>query len=124
MLKNLGIEVKGLGKTILLSLLLSVLLASIIYFTGLKETLIAPLSKLVLIASIFTGGCYVSKKYGSKGLVRGASLGLMFFTLILIASLIFDPTLISFKDFMYMLAICLGSGAAGGILGIGLSDSI
>ena len=121
--ERIPIEIKGLGKSLLLALLLGTLISVVVYYTGLKETLLSPLAKLVLVISVFSGGCYVSKAHGNKGLVRGVSLGIMFFTLMLIATLAFNSSLIDLKGFLYTLGVCIVSGGIGGILGIGLSNN-
>ncbi|QGT99259.1 hypothetical protein SYNTR_0666 [Candidatus Syntrophocurvum alkaliphilum] len=122
MTNKLSIELNGLGRAIITAFVLSVFSAIIVYFTGLHETLIGPLSNIILIISIFYGACYVSKNYGTKGLVRGIILGLMFFIVILIATLIFNISLLSLSTLISTLAVCLISGGLGGILGIGLSE--
>lgn len=120
--RKLSFELIGLGKGLLLSLVLCLLATPVVYFTGIKETLMPTLGNLILAAGIFWCGCYVSKSYGSKGLVRGVSMGLVFFILMLIATFIFNSSLIGFKTFLYTLSLCLAAGGLGGILGIGLSD--
>lgn len=119
---KLPIELKGLVKSLLFGIIACVILAGVIYYSGLQETLQAPLGKLVLIASVFYAGCYASKSYGNKGLIRGITMGVLFFTLLIIASLIFHAAPISLPSFFITLAICVGAGAVGGILGIGLSN--
>jgi putative membrane protein (TIGR04086 family) len=119
---KLPAELKGLGIAILMGILLCTLAATLVYFTGLKETILNPLAKAVLVISVFTGGCIVSKAYGNKGLVRGISLGIMFFILMLITTLIASPAHIYLKGFLYTLTACIVSGGLGGILGIGLSE--
>lgn len=121
--KLLTIEVKGLGRGLLVSLLLALTSATIVYYSGLKETILPVLGNVIIIISVFWAGCYVSRQHGSKGLVRGVTMGVVFFVLMLIATYIFHPSLISFKAFMQSLAICLISGALGGIMGITLSDN-
>ena len=120
---KLPIELKGLIKSLLLGIIACVMLAGVIYYSGLQETLMAPLGKLVLIASVFYAGCYASKSYGNKGLIRGITMGVLFFILLIIASLIFHAAPISLTNFFTSLAICVGAGTVGGILGIGLSDN-
>lgn len=120
--KKLPVELKGLGKGLLVSLLLCLLAAPLIYFTGIRETIMPTLGNLILAVGVFWCGCYVSKSYGSKGLVRGISMGLTFFILMLIATFTFNSSLIGFKTFFYNLVLCLAAGGLGGILGIGLSD--
>lgn len=121
--KLLTIEVKGLGRGLLVSFLLTLVAATTVYYSGLKETIVPMLGNIILIISVFWVGCYVSRQHGSKGLVRGMTMGVLFFIVMLIATYIFNPSLISFKAFMQSLAICIFSGALGGIVGIALSDN-
>ena len=122
-MKKLPAELKGLGMAILIGIVLCTLGSTLVYFTGLKETLLNPMAKVVLVISVFTGGCITSNAYGNKGLVRGVSLGIMFFTLMLIITLIASPSHIYLKGFLYTLSACIISGGLGGILGIGLSEN-
>jgi putative membrane protein (TIGR04086 family) len=119
--KNLPVEIKGLGKALGASVILGLITALIIYFSGLQETLLNPLGKLILIVSVFWGGCYVSRSHGTKGMIRGMSMGLVFFIIMLIATLSFAPSQIDIQSFLYTLMLCLVAGGLGGILGIGLS---
>lgn len=117
-----GIEVKGLGRGLLVSLVLTLLTAVIVYYSGIEETVLPLMGNIILIISVFWAGCYVSRQYGSKGLVRGITMGLTWFVLILIATYAFNPSQIGLVTFLQSLAICIISGALGGIVGIGLSD--
>jgi putative membrane protein (TIGR04086 family) len=122
MSKRLSIEINGLARTLILSLGLCIVSATVIYYSSLSEALLSPVGKAILIISVFYGGAYVSRAHGSKGLVRGVYMGIMFFLILLIATLIFNHSLISLKTSLYTLLVCAGSGGLGGILGIGLSE--
>ncbi len=124
MLRNLSIELVGLGKALAASVVLSLLATLLIYYTGLAETLFAPLGNVIMVISVFWGACHVSKAHGSKGLLRGINIGVAFFILMFIATLIFNPSLISMKTFLFTLMLCAVSGCLGGILGVGLSNNI
>ncbi|KUG03974.1 hypothetical protein ASZ90_018637 [hydrocarbon metagenome] len=124
MLKNLSIELVGLGKALVASVVLSLLGTVLIYYTGLAETLFAPLGNVIMVISIFLGACHVSKARGSKGLLRGINIGVAFFILMFIATLVFNPSLISMKTFLLTLLMCAVSGGLGGILGVGLSNNM
>ncbi len=124
MLRNLSIELVGLGKTLAASVVLSLLATLLIYYTGLVETLFAPLGNVIMVISVFWGACHVSKAHGSKGLLRGINIGVAFFILMFISTLIFNPSLISMKTFLFTLMLCAVSGGLGGILGVGLSNNI
>ena len=55
--KKLSIEVKGLGKGLVLSLVLCLLVTPLIYFTGIKETVMSTLGNLILAVGIFWCSC-------------------------------------------------------------------
>ncbi len=118
-----SVEVKAIGTALLASLVLCLISATVVYFTGIKETVLPSLGKIILILSVFGAGCSVSRYYGTKGLVRGMTTGLVFFILMLIATLAFYPELISLKSFFITLATVIVAGGLGGILGIGISEA-
>ena len=122
MSKNMSCELKTMIKTLSFSLVLALITGTIVYYTSLNEALLSSLGKVILIFTVFMTGCSVSKSYGNKGLVRGMTMGTVYFILILIATLVFIPSLLSFASVVYTLLICLAAGGLGGILGIGLSD--
>lgn len=117
-----SVELKVIGKALVWSVLLCLVTAAVVYFSGIRETLLPTLGKLIIILTVFGAGCSVSRHYGSKGLVRGMTMGIAFFILMLIATIGLRPELISFKSFLSMLAITVTAGGLGGILGIGLSE--
>lgn len=115
-------EIKALGKALALSLILCLLSATIIYYTGINETWQAPLGKIIITIAIFAAACSITKFYGNRGLIRGISTGLAFFILMLISTLLFAKSAINMASFFYTLLLCITAGGLGGILGIGLSD--
>ncbi len=115
-------ELKGLGISLAMGIVLCTLAAFVVYFSGIRETILNPLGKAVMVISVFTGAAVVSKAYGNRGLVRGATLGLMFFIVMLITTFIASPTHVYIMGFIYTLTACLVSGALGGVLGVGLSE--
>ncbi|NSW83879.1 MAG: TIGR04086 family membrane protein [Syntrophothermus sp.] len=117
-----SVELKGLLLTCTVAAVLGALVAAIVYFSPLKETTLAPLVNLVLIIAVFVGGSYVAKTRGSRGLIGGITLGIMFFVVMFVLTLIFSPNLPGFKSFLQHLCICLIAGGLGGIFGIGLSS--
>lgn len=123
MWKNLLVELNGMSRAVILSCVLGVVSAIVVYFSNLSEESFSLLGRIILAASVFTGACYTTKIRASRGLTRGLNFGLAFFILVLIASLGFHPASITLKHSLYSLGICLASGGLGGILGIGLSSS-
>lgn len=123
MKNKLSVEIRAVGKALLLSFVLSSILASVVYFTNLQETLLPLLGNIVLILTVFLTGCSVSKTYGTRGLIRGISIGIAFFIMMIIATLALGTGSIKMSSFFFNLLICIAAGGLGGILGIGLSDA-
>ncbi|MGI5880377.1 MAG: TIGR04086 family membrane protein [Syntrophomonadaceae bacterium] len=117
-----SVEIIAISKSILISLVLCILAGTTVYYSSIPDTSMALIGKLIVLFSIFWAGCYVSRHYGSKGLVRGISMGIAFFIIMLIATLAFDTSLISLGGVLYTLTTCIIAGGLGGILGLGLSD--
>lgn len=115
-------ELKGLGIALGMGIVLCTLAAVVVYYSGIRETILNPLGKAVMVLSVFCGGTVVSRAYGNRGLVRGATLGLMFFIVMLITTFLANPTHIYLMGFIYTLTACLVAGALGGVLGVGLSE--
>ncbi|MDO4540042.1 MAG: TIGR04086 family membrane protein [Syntrophomonadaceae bacterium] len=119
---KIPIEVQTLAKSIVLGLLLAALLGGAVYFSPLPESLLPLLGNAIMAVCVLLGAVLISKHYGQKGLIHGLSFGVIFFTVMIIASLIFSADAISLKSFAAHLLGCLLSGALGGIIGIGMSD--
>lgn len=116
-----SVELQGLFRSLLFGVIACIVASVVIYLSGIEETLTGTIGRLILIGSVFYAACYVSKSYGSKGLIRGLTMGVVFYIVLLIASLIFQESRIDIQSYLLNLLICLGSGAFGGILGIGLN---
>ena len=121
--KSMSIELAALIKTLLFSFVMALIAGTVVYFTPLQESLLSALGKMILIITIFTGACLVSRNYGNKGLVRGLAMGSIYFVLIVAATFIFAPAILSLASIVYTLLISLAAGGLGGILGIGLAGS-
>jgi putative membrane protein (TIGR04086 family) len=118
-----SIELKGLLRSLLYGMIACIIASAVMYFSSIQESLSAVIGRLILIASVFYAAGYVTKSYGNKGLIRGITMGVMFYIVLLIASLIFHQTRIDVQSYLLNLLICLGSGAIGGILGLGLNNN-
>ncbi|HPF21149.1 MAG TPA: TIGR04086 family membrane protein, partial [Syntrophomonas sp.] len=95
--------------------------ALVLYFSALEETSAGWIAQLIVIGSVFYAGCHVSKSYGNKGLIRGLTMGIIYYIILLIASLVFQTGGIDIQNYLINLLICLAAGGFGGILGIGLN---
>ena len=117
-----SVELKGLFKSLLFGMVACIVASFVIYYTALEETSTGSIGRLILIASVFYAASYVSKSYGSKGLIRGITMGVLYYIVLLIAALIFQVSRFDIQSYLLNLLICIGTGAFGGILGIGLNS--
>ncbi|MEN6350273.1 MAG: TIGR04086 family membrane protein [Syntrophomonas sp.] len=122
MQKILSIELRALVKGLILSLILCLIAATVVYYSNLSETIFPSLGRIILITGAFFCACLVSSAHGSKGLLRGVTMGILFFIILFIATLVFGSSHIAFKSFFYSLLTFIIAGGLGGILGIGLSS--
>ncbi|MEN6389252.1 MAG: TIGR04086 family membrane protein [Syntrophomonas sp.] len=116
----LSVELKALGKAMLLSLLLCVISAALVYYTRISEMIFPTLGRIILAITAFYAACATSRVRGSKGLLRGVNMGAAVFILVFIATLALQPAAVGIKTFAYSFLICLVAGATGGIVGVGL----
>ncbi|MGI5912693.1 MAG: TIGR04086 family membrane protein, partial [Syntrophomonadaceae bacterium] len=93
--KKLPVELIGIIKGAIITLVLCLLATLVIYYTEIQETVMPVIGNVILAIGIFWCSCYVSKSYGTKGLLRGLSMGLAFFILMLITTFVADFSLIS-----------------------------
>lgn len=122
MLSFKSTELKGLFLSCAVAAFLGILAAVVVYFSPLKETVLDPLVNLILIIAVFVGGTYVAKTRGNRGLIGGITLGVMFFIIMFLITLIASPNLPDLKSFLQHMCVCVVAGALGGIFGIGLAS--
>lgn len=119
-MSKIGYEVKGLGISTVIAILLAGISGLVLYFTSLPETLTGPLSNVILVLSIFAGSGYVSYKRGNKGLMRGLSFGMTFFIVMLALSLVMSEPVTTMAC-LRGLGFTVTTGLLGGVLGVSLS---
>lgn len=107
----------GIISGVLFGVVMSVILGVIYYFTPIKENLLPAMSLLIVVLSTFWAGKTAASMTGSKGLILGVGIGVLFFLLILIVSMVLGYTL-SIATSLKKLLFCLVGGALGGIFGV------
>lgn len=106
----------------LISLVLGAVLAILVYYTMLRETLLNPLADCTFILAIFTGAFWAAKTRGSRGLITGFSVGGLFFVIVFLLTLILEPGSIEVGSFLSNIFLSLVAGSLGGIVGVGMSN--
>lgn len=103
---------------ILLFMLLTIILAAVIKFTGFKEEWSFAGLIAILSLSTFVFGMLESGLTGKKGLVTGFISSLLFVALIIMSAAVFFADEFSADSFNVFYLIPVIAGAVGGILGV------
>lgn len=105
---------KGVFVAILFSLLLLLIFSMLIKLFSITDGVIKPVNQVIKIVSIFFA-CKISIRTNSKGLLKGAGIGLL---LAILYFLIFSLFNLSFEIGLSFLIECVFMTIIGGILGI------
>ncbi|MGI5902023.1 MAG: TIGR04086 family membrane protein [Desulfitobacteriia bacterium] len=106
---------KGILIAAVVSLILTIFLSLIYYFTAVQES--TNLSLLAAGLSVLSASFYISYRTGSKGLIYGLTIGAGFFILSLIVFFIFYPGNPTWIVMLKKLFISLLAGLIGGTAG-------
>ncbi len=117
----LGIDFKKTLKGVLLSLaisiLLTVLLAVVVFFADLSDRTVSTLILLASALSVFLGAIILSKNIESRGLLNGLLLAILYFLVLFAVSSLSGAVAIDRSNLLRFISV-LAAGMLGGILGI------
>lgn len=112
--------VKGLVVSYGLTLIIIVIISLLLTYTSVKESSIAVLNTITMIASISIGSIYLTLKVGEKGWLNGGLMGILYFLVLLLLNYAFakpfNVDLYSTSKFI----ISIVTGVIGGMIGINL----
>ena len=109
---------KGAFLSLIITLLLAAVLAAVMYFLDAADGLVTIIVFIIGAASTVGGGFWASRTAGSKGLITGAGVGLVYFLILAVASLMIKKEITLDAHMAIMLAATAASGMLGGVLGI------
>lgn len=112
----------GLIWSLSVSILLSIVITFFLHFTALSEELIPAFATLIFFMSILIGSIVSAKSAGSKGLIHGLSIGIIYLAISLVLGLIFINNPFNWLVFLKKIAYTFLAGAIGGVVGIGLIE--
>ncbi len=122
MLEKGKINFRGIFKGIVFSLIATaifvVIIALVSYFTDIQDKVISVLLFLVSVLSVLVGAIFVTKSTNENGLLHGAIIGVGYFAVILIASIVVKREFDFNSNLLTMLIADACGGMLGGILGI------
>ena len=112
---HISLVTQGIVIAAITSLLLTLVLSIIYYFSSIQES---TLHSLICIAiSVFIGALFAANQAGSKGLIYGLSIGFGFFLLSVIVYYIFYEGNPSWWVILQKFLVSLIAGSLGGTIG-------
>lgn len=100
----------------LLTTVLLLLLALMLYRFGLSEKIVSVCIVAIYIIVTFFAGFLTGKREGSRKYLWGLLLGSLYFIVLLIVSLIVNHGMSASGNFFTVLILCAGSGMLGGMV--------
>ena len=117
---NLKIVLKGYAFSIVITVILLFIYASILVKTNLKESTILPVIMGVTAGSVLIGSTLSCLKTAKNGILNGILVGIVYFiTLYLLSSCAENSFALSIKAFE-MLLLEITFGGIGGIIGVNI----
>jgi len=113
-----GPIIGGVIITVCTALLLALITALLFHFTPVSEIYLTIAALGIIVISTFVGGLVGARVAGSKGLINGLAIGLIFFILITGISVVCCPEHLAFSFIVKKLVACVIAGSCGGIIGV------
>ena len=121
-MEKAGINFRGIFKGIIFSIIATIILVVIIaiisYLADISDNIISILLFISSVLSIFAGSILMTRTTQENGLVHGALIGIGYFVLVLIASIVVKREFDFNGNLITMLIADVAGGMLGGILGI------
>ncbi len=121
-MEKVGINFRGILKGIIFSVITTIILVVIIalisYFADISDRIISILLFIASVLSVLTGSILMTRTTGENGLAHGALIGVGYFLIILISSIIVKREFDFNGNLITMLIANTAGGMLGGILGI------
>ena len=113
--------IKGVGISILFTLICLTIFSALLTYTNLSENLIQPVVISVTGISILAGSFFATRKVGKNGIIKGIAVGLIYILLIYLTSSIVNGGSFSLTiGSIIMILIGILCGAIGGIIGVNI----
>ncbi|MFZ5943532.1 MAG: TIGR04086 family membrane protein [Bacillota bacterium] len=114
--------IKGLLWALVISLVLSIIITLLLYFSPMSEALLPSFATLIFFLSILLGSTISAKSAGSKGLIHGLGVGVIYLIFSVAFGIFLSSDPFSWLLFGKKIAYTTVGSALGGIIGIGLSQ--
>ncbi|AOT72818.1 TIGR04086 family membrane protein [Geosporobacter ferrireducens] len=119
-LNPIWVYLKGIIAAYLFSILIFLIMALMITYTNISESILPIFTSIVLVISIIISGTYTGIKLKRKGWLNGALTGLIYILLLFIMSWIFVEGFSLDRWTIYRTITALVSGGIGGMIGVNM----
>lgn len=116
--KTLSNMIKGVFISLITTLILLIIFATLLTFTNLQENVINPVIIVITAISILLGSSIGSSKIKKNGLINGASVGGIYMLIIYLISSILNWRFTLNMQSVLLIGIGIGFGILGGIIGV------
>lgn len=118
--ENLTRILKGSVLSIIISLLLLVIFATLLTYTNLQESIITPVVIVISAISILIGSSISTLKIKKNGLLNGGLVGIIYISIIYALSSILGSGFTLTISSIIMILASIVAGMIGGIIGVNL----
>ncbi len=116
MQKRFSVILKGAILSLILTVMFAALLAALMYFWDIADATASALVFIIAAVSCMAGAYASGKALGSKGLLTGAGVGIVYYIVLCIAALIIKKGVSVDTHTLIMLVAVTASGMLGGVL--------
>lgn len=110
--------VKGVGISLISSLLLLIIFAVVLTYTNISETVVGPVIIILTAISILFGSSISNMKIKKNGLLNGGLIGGMYMLTIYLISSILNWDFTLNLDALIFIVVGIAFGLLGGIIGV------
>lgn len=117
------VYLKSIIRGIVLSVLLLLIAAFIFYYTSLDESYMSNAVWIITVLGICYSCIFGSHKIGSRGLVHGILIGIIYITILGIIAFLAEKGDINMMSYIIMFTMSVVIGALSGMIGVMLGKS-
>ncbi|MFZ5966041.1 MAG: TIGR04086 family membrane protein [Bacillota bacterium] len=114
------IYLKGVVSAYIFSLIVFIIMALLITYTSMSETIIPLMTTIVMIISVSVSGMYSGMKIKRKGWLNGGIAGLIYIIWMIFMSWVFIEGFSFDKYALFKILIGAAGGGIGGMIGVNL----
>lgn len=112
------VYLKSITRGVVLSVLLLLISAFVFYYTSLDEKYMSNVVWIITVLGICYSGIFGSHKIGSKGLIHGMAIGVIYIALLGVIALLAENGDINLISYIIMFAMAVIIGGLSGMIGV------